>query len=471
MLKSIRSVFELRSRVAELETALAELESKNRELEAKNEELEAENRRLSLDLEEALRASHRQASPFRRGERKRTEDRKKPGRKPGHPGSVMQAPAEPAAERHAEKPAGCPNGVDHRIANIRRHENVEVEIPKVAPVVTRNVFWRFDCLDCGKRFESTHPDQISTATGAASVHLGPQARSLAAELKYGLGIPYRKCARILRDHFGIELTAGGLAQANAALAERTLPTVRAISRRLAESSEAYADETGWWTLAPAWLWVIATEQLTLYRISRSRNADLVKSVLGEEFAGRLMRDGMASYDARLSCSMLRCLRHVERNLEATERTLSGVAREQIGWLLGWVTAVWALRHESTGMRPERYQKNARELIEWFDWFTSDEELDPKLGDLQKRLAKLRDQIIPYVEDPALPATNNLAERQVRPAVIVRKISGGTRSQRGDFTFESLTTIGASAAQQGLRLSDVFAAILHAPRGQPILFWT
>lgn len=462
LFRIFRSTGELRARIAELERVLAEREQKIAELEGKIHE-------LSADLEEAVRAQHRQASPFRRQKRKDPKDRKKPGRKKGHAGSRLVAP-EPKAERETEEPKECPNGKSHRIGNIRRHENIEIEIPKIEPTITRNIFWSFDCLDCGESFQATHPDQISTAIGAASVHVGPQARALIAELKYGLGLPYRKCVRILHDHFGIELTPGGLSQANAALGERALPTVDAMIKKLGESFIVHADETGWWSLAKAWLWVIASEELTVYRISPNRNATLVRSVLGKKFKGRVMRDGLSSYDKRLPYKMLRCLRHIERNLEALEQGLSGQAKEQVGWLLGWVTAVWTLRHDSSAMSSTRYRKEARELVAWFDWFLSSEELDPALAKTQKGLAKVRNQIVPYVMDADLPATNNLAERQIRPAVIVRKISGGTRSNRGSDTFERLSTIAASAAQQKRRLSDVFAAILRAPPGQPVPFW-
>jgi transposase len=469
-LKNDRELNELRARNAELERAAAKREKKIGELEEKVVEQAEKIRELATALEEAMRAQHRQASPFRRTNRKDTKDRKKPGRKNGHPGS-RKKPPEPNAKREAPKPDECPNGKGHRIGNVRRHENIEIEVPRMEPTITANIFWSFDCLDCGATFQATHPDQISTATGAASVHLGPQARALLAEFKYSLGLPYRKSVRILRNHFGVELTPGGASQANAALGERAGPTVDAIIKKLAESFLVHADETGWWSLAKAWLWVIANEEFSVYRVSPNRKADLVQAVLGDQFKGYLMRDGMASYDKQLRYKMLRCLRHIERNLEPLEKSLSGQAKEQVGWLLGWISAVWAIRHQSSELSSTGYLKEARELVDWFDWFTSTKDLDPELANVQKGLAKARHQIIPYVMDPNLPATNNLAERQVRPAVIIRKISGGTRSQRGTVTFENLSSIAASAAQLKRSVTEVFAAILRAPPGQPVPFWT
>jgi len=53
----------------------------------------------------------------------------------------------------------------------------------------------------------------------------------------------------------------------------------------------------------------------------------------------------------------------------------------------------------------------------------------------------------FVEYPEVPSTNNLAERSLPPAVIARKISGGTRSEKGSHTKMALMSLlGTWAAQ-------------------------
>ncbi len=46
----------------------------------------------------------------------------------------------------------------------------------------------------------------------------------------------------------------------------------------------------------------------------------------------------------------------------------------------------------------------------------------------------------FVAVPGVPAHNNLAERSVRPLVIARKISGGTRSSKGSETRMGLASL-------------------------------
>src|SRR5271157_2300034 len=92
-----------------LQERVAELQAQKAVLLARIEQLEHENLELREQLEEALRAAARQAAPFRRPERKKIpEDQKKrPGRKPGHPGFYRVVPDH--VDEQAEVPlTACP---------------------------------------------------------------------------------------------------------------------------------------------------------------------------------------------------------------------------------------------------------------------------------------------------------------------------------------------------------------------------
>ena len=52
--------------------------------------------------------------------------------------------------------------------------------------------------------------------------------------------------------------------------------------------------------------------------------------------------------------------------------------------------------------------------------------DPREEHVRRRLAKQRDHLFTFLDHPDVPATNNLAERQLRPAVIARKLSCGNK---------------------------------------------
>ncbi len=69
--------------------------------------------------------------------------------------------------------------------------------------------------------------------------------------------------------------------------------------------------------------------------------------------------------------------------------------------------------------------------------------------LAKRLLRHEEELFQYVLVPGLSSDNNLAERGVRPLVVVRKISGGSRSERGSRTRMSLSSLFQSWVAKGL----------------------
>ncbi len=62
--------------------------------------------------------------------------------------------------------------------------------------------------------------------------------------------------------------------------------------------------------------------------------------------------------------------------------------------------------------------------------------------LGKRMTDFIAELFAFVSCPDIPSENNAAERAIRPAVVARKISGGSRSPRGSKTC-SILMISAS----------------------------
>src|SRR5207302_1583206 len=86
--------------------------------------------------------------------------------------------------------------------------------------------------------------------------------------------------------------------------------------------------------------------------------------------------------------------------------------------------------------------------------------------LARRLRKYLPELFTFVRDPRVPATNNAAERSLRPLVVTRKVSGGTRSAAGSSVRMVLYSICATAQLQGKDPTVVFQQILLAPPDTP-----
>src|SRR6201992_2561615 len=84
---------------------------------------------------------------------------------------------------------------------------------------------------------------------------------------------------------------------------------------------------------------------------------------------------------------------------------------------------------------------------------TNEDAAPIEEKLRQRLAKQRDHPFTFLDHDAVQATNNLAERQLRPAVISRKLSCGNKTERGAKTWQVLTSIAATCRQNGTSFSE------------------
>jgi len=438
----------------------AALRQRITELERQAAELEAALAQMKGQLEEARRASKRQAAPFSKGPPKANP--KRLGRKAGHAPAHRPRPERIDRVLEAGLPPACPF-CGGELSNHEVREQFLVDIPPVEPIVTQfNVHIAY-CADCGRRVQGHHPEQTSDALGAAAVQIGPRALGLAAELKHGLGVPYRKVERILSSGFGLEVCPGGLARAGQRLARQAEPTYAQLILQLRESEAVNGDETGWKVGGErAWLWVFTSEAVTVYVIDPTRAHEVAERVLGEEFEGVLGCDCFLAYDP-LKCRQQKCLGHLLKRCSEIGATQSGAAlafSQQVAHLL---RRGIQLKKRQAEMSPHGYRVARGKLEAALDRLLAQEVTDPENAKLAKLLTKHRHRLLTFLYVEGVQPTNNAAERAIRPAVIVRKISGGNRSPRGARTHAILTSLIQTCRQQGKAFLDVAARLLRSPQ--------
>ena len=87
--------------------------------------------------------------------------------------------------------------------------------------------------------------------------------------------------------------------------------------------------------------------------------------------------------------------------------------------------------------------------------------------LAKRIMRHQDELFQFVLVPNLPADNNLAERSLRPLVVIRKISGGSRSDEGTKTRHTLASLFSTwAARDQNPFLQCLNALRHPPATAP-----
>ena len=341
---------------------------------------------------------------------------------------------------------------------MREQEQYEIDIPEIKPIITRYVMLSGKCPDCGKRHQLCHPDQISKAVGASGVVIGPRAKAFASDLKHDLGASYGKVSKILNDAFHLNVTRGAWQQADRRLGRQAQPIYQELIAALQTCEVAHGDETGWRIgLLSAWLWVFANKKMTVYTIKTSRAHEVVLDILGKEFKGILVTDCFRAYDHHALKDWLKqkCLSHLLKDLkELTETKTRGAVRfaRDVKEVL---QAALELKAQKAQLAEALYAQQVKALETRLDELIDAKRklTDPDNLRFAKRLRKHRPHILRFLYVDELDATNNLAERQLRPAVITRKTNGCNRTEEGAQTHAILGSLLATCRQQAIPILE------------------
>lgn len=436
---------------------IEEQRKKIQELEKQIQDLNDKNNRLSARLEQLEKAAARQAAPFRIKESKRQIDPQKPGRQKDHPGSFRPIPQ--VVDEEIVVPLSlcpdCGGPVQEPRAVVQHIE----EIPPVRPRVIKLVTQQAHCPHCQKQVRSTHPWQVSLAQGAAGVQLGPNALGIAIELNKKHGLTMRKTCAVLGQLFQLKLTPGGLSQALARLAGKLEPAYENLLARLRDGPVVHSDETSWWVGGPKyWLWVFADKTTTAYRVAQGRGRHIVVETLGDQYAGTLVSDCLSIYDD-VNPRQQKCYSH---HLKAIAQAIEAAPSEYLSALKALLKAALALK--GAGLAEPSFKQHRAALAEQAERLLS----TPRPGleeKARRRLWKQRDHLFTFLDHPEVDATNNLAERQLRPAVIARKVSCGNKTEAGAKVWQILTSLAATCGQRHESFAKLIsqAALLNYDR--------
>lgn len=366
---------------------------------------------------------------------------KKPGRKVGHAG-VRRPRPEHIDQTKTHRLAACPDcGGQLKRCEQTRTRYTE-DIPHdIQPVVTEHIIHRDFCPYCRKHVEPTITDALPGAS------IGNRVLVLTAWLHYGLGTTIRQIVEIFNGHLHMKLTPGGLVQMWHRLAALLDDWHQQIQREALGSAVLHADETGWRVNGKThWLWCFSATDLTYYMIDRSRGSPALKKFFTETFAGTLVSDFWGAYNA-VSCGRRQmCLVHLLRDLEYVEqyRTLDQdwpAFAKKLRRLIRDALRLLARDAADRTSRRRRLDQRLQALID-----TAWQHREARR--LVKRLRRHRNELFTFLDDDRVPPDNNHAERQIRPAVIIRKTSQSNRSDRGANTQAVLMSIYRTLKQRG-----------------------
>lgn len=369
--------------------------------------------------------------------------KKRPGRKPGHPGVSRISPDKVSdyKEHILDHCPDCHAPLNKPVKSYRRY--IE-DVPQIEPVVTEHTVYGYWCSQCRKIVFPRVSDALPNSM------IGLRLVVFTAWLHYLVGVSVSNLVKMLSVVSTIKISAGGLTQAWKNLAFTIEPLYSEIGCKAAGSAVLNADETGWrLNGATHWLWCFATKKLCYYVITKSRGSPVVEEVLGTIFKGILISDFLGAYNKISALAKQRCFYHLFTELVKVDKHNSSsewrAFRKKLSRLL---KDAIRLSDKQSRLRPEDFIRKKGRFYKRLDrlLITDHECKDAKR--LIKRLKRHKNELFTFLEHKGVSPYNNHAEQQMRKAVLVRKVSQQNRSEQGVKAQAILMTLFRTAELQG-----------------------
>lgn len=230
-----------------------------------------------------------------------------------------------------------------------------------------------------------------------------------------------------------------------------------------------ADETGWRVNGQNhWLWVFTNKDAAFYQIDKSRGSKVVSDILGEKYQGVLTSDFYSAYNKLQARSKQRCLGYLlaeikkvqEKNKFAPE-SIDGIFCQELKMVLKETIELWNGYYEGTKAFKDLGKGKERAISRMMEILL----LPIKHKDARrfcKRIIKYNQELFTFLDNPLVEPTNNRAERQLRPNVIIRKITFGNRSALGALNHAVIMSIIQTGILNGIEPLNISLALSVKP---------
>lgn len=408
----------------------------------------------------------------RRSQRRRTG--RKPGAQVGHPGHRLEPVATP--DRVIDHPVTTCSHCRGDLSGISPTgwtSHQVFDLPKIKLEVTEHRCESKDCPQCQHTTMAQPPTGVEQPT-----QYGLRIAGLAVHLHVGHFVPVQRTAEIIETLTGHRVSDGWIMDCKRRTSKRLTPFVEAVTALLRAAKVICCDETGFrFGGKRFWLHVCATALYTLFLCHRRRGSDAnVDMGVLKGYQGCVVHDHWPAYYMFNDCTHAACNEHHVRELDGV------VARENARWALRLKIVLYdglnlkRQYHDNGLLIPQaKIDTITRRYRKWISagYASTPEPIQrsgkrgrPKRGKTLALLDRLRDresETLRFLHDPAVPWSNNQAERDIRSSKIQQKVSGGFRSESGAVEFCRIRSYLSTARKHGIHPFDAVAAVL---RGDP-----
>jgi transposase len=417
-----------------LRARLAELENANSELRSRLSDLQPVLERATAALNQA------QAKDAAKPDNRKSK-RKKPGARNGH-----AARHRPTPEIDEEKDAilvKCP-ACDTRLDEpIETRERIVEDIVPARVHVTKYRVHRYWCPTCKVKVEA-EPEGV-----LPEQRFGLRLMLLVVFLRT-LGLTVEKIRAHLRESFGVQLSHGAVIHVEAVVAEALGPLYAELLEELRKAKSVHADETSWRIDGEKhWLWVLLGKGVAVFAVRDTRSRRPIEEHLGPDYEGVVVTDFYPSF-RNLPYEKQKCLVHLLREIhrfEAKPDFQPGKEWTQVRRRVKRLVTEAVEGHENLKDPGERAAFKAR-LVKRAEAIAQLPRSHKYALILAKLVGQYTDQLFTFLTREGVHWENNPAERGLRPMVVNRKVSFGSKSEEGAERRAVLQSVAETAHLRG-----------------------
>ena len=413
-----------------LQNRLLELQVK--ELESEVKKLERTNKDFRKLVEKIIGPVKNDRLPIIRIRTIRSSEPQKPRKsRPYHKGVSRTKPRE-VDEVVTTKRDECPAG--HRLGDPIDFEIRSVEEIVPAKVVKKqyvvSIYW---CRGCKRKVRANPVDVFSNERFGINLML------LVCFMRM-YGMTFEKIRSLLMELYDLNLSKATLMHMEKRVSDEFADRYDRIRQEIRKSEFVHVDETGWPINGENhWLWTFVTREAAWYAIENSRGKSVIEETLGECYDGVAVTDFYPSFD-KLRYRGQKCLLHLLRNPERVKLKRGKKLTKEFRRFALRLRELVRDAVEAGEASPRRRALKKRKLELRLRSLYSRWYRDRNCRRICKLLRKHEDKLFTFLGTEGVSWNNNEAERALRPSVVVRKNSYGSKSELGARNHAILMTV-------------------------------
>ena len=305
--------------------------------------------------------------------------------------------------------------------------------PEIQPVVVDVVRDVCTCNTCKIKFLAR--DGMTPLQGRFGVDM----MVLVIFLKFIVRGVLRKTTSFLDASFAVKLAPASVHAIIERAAKAGEAEYAALKSKIKTAKLLYIDETSFRVLGKNWwVWAFRSDTDLLLVIRNSRGNNVLEEILGKAYAGIVVCDCWRAYDYLTNATLQRCWAHLLRKSKELESTAGRHFHKKLSKLFEQVIT-FNSKERTNKHRRHKYTQMTAEMQNIILYYARYEECQAVTKYINFHL----ESWFTCIRHAGVQPTNNYAEQAIRETVLVRKLIGAFRSEKGPKTYETLASLIAT----------------------------